>query len=174
MATLPRLLLLLAGLALSACGPRGYVVLRDVPMSPSFVVIPAGAEEDHVAFANRVESVLIESGVRVLSTPGLRHVETERAQGLGASGERLGPNESDGRSLDMEARRREEFLTYADTAADYLLVLYDDPVRIKLTRKETGEILASVPWRGDKPLERELRELLAAAGILTAADAQTT
>jgi hypothetical protein len=74
----------------------------------------------------------------------------------------------------MEARRREEFLTYADTAADYLLVLYDDPVRIKLTRKETGEILASVPWRGDKPLERELRELLAAAGILTAADAQTT
>ena len=55
---------------LAGCAPQTqFVVLRDVPESPSFVVIPANDYLHEVVFANEVENAIISAGVKVVMRP---------------------------------------------------------------------------------------------------------
>lgn len=49
-------------------GATSFVVLRDVPISPSMVVVPVNPLAYQVEFANDIEGI-IGSGVRVLQRP---------------------------------------------------------------------------------------------------------
>ena len=63
--------LLFLGTGLLGCATKTLeiVVLRDVPESPSFVVIPANDFLREVEFANSVEDAIISAGVRVVIRP---------------------------------------------------------------------------------------------------------
>ena len=56
-----------------------FVVLRAVPESPSFVVIPANNYLNQVAFANEVEAAIIGAGVKVVSRPATKEITKEVA-----------------------------------------------------------------------------------------------
>jgi hypothetical protein len=147
-----------------------------VPRNPSFVVIDATPGHSNIEFANRVEEALLEHGVSVLSAPSLTQVETEQRRGLASTGERIEAGEHgtasiDDESVGAEASRRERYMAYADTRADYIVYLYDDPARIKITIRDTGEIIASFRWTGERPLADELSAVLNAAGVTSSSSA---
>ena len=117
-----------------------FVVLRDVPESPSFVVIPVNDYLNEVIFANTVESALISSGVRVVKRPSTKEVTTERtisgAHGNQAAGEVLAQS--------GDAKLREKYLAYDQIRADYIVQTYSDSAQCKFVKRETEEVLAII------------------------------
>ena len=80
-------------LTMTGCARTKFVVLRDVPHAPSFVVIPANTYLHEVEFANKIERAIIGSGVKVVMLPSTKEVTTEQVieetKGSQASGMRL-------------------------------------------------------------------------------------
>jgi hypothetical protein len=72
------LLFLTTGLLGCATKTLEIVVLRDVPESPSFVVIPANDFLREVEFANNVEDAIINTAVKFVIRPAIREVTTEK------------------------------------------------------------------------------------------------
>ena len=125
------LLFLLVG-----CAPQTFfVVLRDVPDNPSFVVIPANDYLYQVEFANRIESYLISSGVKVVTRPSTKEVQATKqaAQVEGQSSQAAG----------SQATLTEKYMAFEDTNADYIVQTYADSKQIKVIRKTTKEILTT-------------------------------
>ena len=68
-------------ISVSGCVPatHQFIVYRDVPDSPSFVVIPATNQLYQVHFANEVESAFIGCGVKVLVPPEIKEITIEKS-----------------------------------------------------------------------------------------------
>lgn len=108
-----------------------FVVYRDIPTNPSFVVIPASNFSKEIQFANNLESSIIKAGVKVVSSPVTKEVVTKKefaqiqAQPLAGA----------------EASMTERYFVYEDTDANYVLFSYFSTKRIKIIKKDSKEIL---------------------------------
>ena len=125
---------------LAGCAPQTpqFVVLRDVPESPSFVVIPANDYLHEVEFANKVENAIISAGIKVVMRPATKDVTMERTV-QGAEGKR-----TDDRTLiqSADAKLIERYSAFDDIDADYIVRTYVTSKQVKISKRETEEILA--------------------------------
>ncbi|GEM_PF-4857179 len=148
-------------LALSGCSPSQtiFVVLRDVPETPSFVVIPANDYLYQVEFSNKVESYAISSGVKVVTRPATKEVEaTKQAAQVDAQSSQ---------AAGSQATLTERYVAFEDTNADYIIQTYADSKQIKLIRKATKEILLTFELkRTDRQSEGQVfRNAMQSIGI---------
>ena len=126
---------------LAGCAPlqtSQFVVLRDVPESPSFVVIPANNYLHEVEFANTIENAIISAGLKVVIRPATKDVTMEKTV-QGAKGK-----QDDGRALiqSADAKLIERYSTFEDIDADYIVQTYVTSKQVKIAKRETREILA--------------------------------
>lgn len=127
------LLLFFAG-----CGRTQYIVLRDVPPSPSFVVIPANDYLYEVEFANHIENALISAGAKVVIRPATKEVMTEQT----VRGLERRQTEGQQSNLGAGAKLTEKYVEYEDIDAGYIVRTYKTSRQVKISKKETREILA--------------------------------
>ena len=137
---LKRLIIVLLSVSLAGCGTTQYVVLRNVPTSPTFVVIPANSYLNQVRYANEVERALISAGVKVVARPSTKEVMTEKevhgAEGLQESGARA--------IRAADAKITERYFAFDDITADYIVETFANPEQVKITKRESMEILAVI------------------------------
>ena len=132
------------------------MVLRDVPTSPTFVVIPSSFYYHQVAFANDVEGAILAAGAAVLDRSGRdTHVAVETTTGTeeGATQSRV-TRADEARwiaAAGAEARQIESYTRFLlDVETDYGAVTYATERRIRIIRRSTLEVVASfrVPSSG--------------------------
>ena len=124
---------------LAGCAPQTqFVVLRDVPESPSFVVIPANDYLHEIVFANEVENAIISAGVKVVMRPATKEITTEktvqRAKGKQADDVKL--------IQSADAKLIERYTAFEEIDADYIVQTYVTSRQVKISKRETEEILA--------------------------------
>lgn len=111
-----------------------FVVLREVPTNPSFVVMPVNDYLYQVEFANRIESYIVACGVKVVNRPAPKEIEsTKQATQLGAQSTQV---------AGAQATLTERYFAFDETDANYIVYTYADTKQIKIVRKETKEILS--------------------------------
>ena len=129
------LLLILSVLILIGCGhTTNFVMYRNVPENPSFVVLPVYNTEREIAFANRIEHILISCQVSVHVRPRTKYVESER-------GNLEIETNTDNKSTDKTSVT-EWYFELDDITADYIVQTYKSQGIAKISKLETGEILA--------------------------------
>lgn len=131
------------GVILAGCVPQTpqFVVLRDVPESPSFVVIPANNYLNEVEFANKVENAIISAGVKVVMRPATKDVTMEKTV-QGAEGKRADDSALI-KSADAKLIERYfDISSFNDIDADYIVLTYVTSKQVKISKRETKEILA--------------------------------
>ena len=147
-------------LILTSCASKEFIILRDVPKNPTFTVIPASYAYSEVTFANRIEKYLISAGVKVIQHPGIKHIQTEQAQGKSKATSEL-VSETAGKALIETYRMRES------TDADYIVETFHISGQIKISKNETQEILTllTIPSArtGIHPVTTELQEFISKA-----------
>ncbi|MDE0298586.1 MAG: hypothetical protein OXN17_08145 [Candidatus Poribacteria bacterium] len=119
-----------------------YIVYRDVPDSPSFVVLPANSYMSEATFAIAVEKALISCWVKVVRRPGTKQVTTEQAAATLKKGQLRDSNAAAAAVQGTDVKRVEHFREYEDISADYLVETYADEKQVRISNKETDEILA--------------------------------
>ena len=146
------------------CSKTQFVVLRDVPESPSFVVIPANNYLNQVAFANAVEAAIISVGVKVISRPATKEVTKEVAVEGGIQaieGTQAAHKSGEGRLI-------ERYAAFGDIEADYIVLTYANFRQIRIMKRQTREILASIEvfFVTEAPaLRKQLVDVLKKMGI---------
>jgi len=113
-----------------------FVVRRNVPTNPTFVVIPANNLLYQVEFANKIESSLLETGVSVHQRPSLKEVRKKQSVG------KTEKKESESRNSE-EATLVEAYTAYDGLNADYLITTYAGSEQVRIIKRETNEVLAS-------------------------------
>jgi hypothetical protein len=152
---------------LAGCAPQTpqFVVLRDVPESPSFVVIPANNYLHEVEFANKVENAIISAGIKVVLRPATKDVTTEKiiqgAEGQQAADVKL--------IQSAEAKLIERYSAFEDIDTDYIVLTYVTSRQVKIAKRETREILvvllASQPEHYSYTWPKKIYETLAKMGL---------
>ena len=117
-------------LCFAGCGKTNYIVLRDVPQSPSFVVIPVTNTISEVSYANIVESAIIAAGVKVVLRPASKEIEKTTTT----------PTD-DGDSTKILTER---YFELDELNADYLVQTYVTPAQVKISKLSTREVLTIV------------------------------
>lgn len=117
-------------LSFVGCGKTNYIVLRDVPQSPSFVVIPANNTIPEVSYANVIESAIIAADVKVILRPVSKEIEKT-----------ITTPTNDGGSTNILTER---YFELDELNADYLVQTYVTPAQVKISKLSTGEVLAIV------------------------------
>jgi len=171
-------------------GPVRFVVVADVPTSPTFTVIPASTSSDDNAAANRVTEVLVGLGIHVIERPALVKQRTEyTGQSSGAGvGVTLSGNLAVGgvggsQSGDV-VTSIDPIAAIQETQADYVVFAKSGPW-LKVVKRKDGQIMfaGSLAWDNNsgcclnaafwsqanpdrERLERErLRDLLRKMGV---------
>lgn len=164
-----------AALLLTACQPR-FVVLRDVPESPQFTVIPETTTGANIAFANQVSGALVACRMKVIERPSMMSgfSDTKGKQSGSAVGTAdfsslaFGSASSSTRSQTY-SQNTDVVDLYSQTAADYIMVVNADNTWVKMIKRETKEIIFSsalhIGQEGSM-YEHEMHNLLVAAGLL--------
>ena len=120
------------------CSKTQFVVLRDVPEAPSFVVIPANNYLSQVKFANEIEAAIISVGVKVVMRPATRDVTKEIAVGAGIQA-------IEGNQAAQKAgagKLTERYVAFEAIDADYIVRTYVGSGQIRIMKNHTREILA--------------------------------
>lgn len=137
------ILCFIIGVSLSGCATTAYLVRRDVPENPSVSVFPANyftsfiysiRPDAEIEYANEIEFAVIEAGVKVIERPGIKKIKTTKEAAKGRGGE----------ELEIAAMSIEEH--YAETTGpkpDYIILTYLLENRIRILKRETGEVLYS-------------------------------
>jgi hypothetical protein len=112
-----------------------FIVLRDIPTSPTFVVLPANNYLYQVEFANTVQSYLLSSGVKVVTRPATKEIEATKQAGQVDAQQ----SQVSGGALTLTER----YWALEDTEADYIVYTYADTRQVTIARKHSKEILAS-------------------------------
>ena len=120
-------------LLVGCSGQTVFLVYRDVPTNPSFVVIPTNDYLYQVEFANKIESYIIRSGLKTVRCPASKVVETKK-QVTQAQVE-----SKEGQAA--EATLTERYYSFDETDADYIVESYADTKQLKIIKKATKEIL---------------------------------
>ena len=126
--------------SLAGCGKTQFVVLHDVPESPSFVVIPANNYFHEVKFANDIENAIIGVGLKVVMRPATKDVTTEKTV-QGAEGKQTDDSALI-QSADAKLIERYGISSFEDIDADYIVLTYVNFEQVKIAKRETREILA--------------------------------
>jgi len=128
-----------------------YVTQRDVPAEPSFTVMPANFSGYQVTWANDIESVLINLGVRVLDRPGTVEVRTEEQL-------QAGETTSDQRQAIAESTEKSRILAYSarDFSSTYLVQSFAGTGQVRIVNIATDEVQASFTV-GQMEIERSSR-----------------
>jgi hypothetical protein len=143
---------------------RNFVVQRDVPVSPQFVVLPFNNYQPQILCAEKAESALIAAGVKVVRPPSTKNVEIRKEAGAdrkklsSESGQMhyLG-EKSDASSLEVTrilATKVERYEEYGEISADYIVtttgtitdyggVPYIESISVRIIKKSSTEVLAS-------------------------------
>ena len=149
------LCLIIFCLSLVGCGKTNYIVLRDVPQSPSFVVIPANNTIPEVSYANVIESAIIAAGVKVMLRPVSKEIEKT-----------ITTPTNDGGSTNILTER---YFELDELNADYLVQTYVTPAQVKISKLSTGEVLAIVNvyrgQSGEDPRDTMLKVLSKLLGM---------
>ena len=156
-----KIILILAPLLLMCCDVQTvFVVVRNVPQYPTFVVMPANDYLYQHEFANQVENWLLGSGVKVLSRPSNEPTKevrvTKQAEGISAQS---------GRVEGGLASVTERFFVFQETEADYAIFTYADAKQVQIVKRNNQEILASFAikptqdYSGDQIFRDALRNL---------------
>lgn len=137
-------------LSLTACAPKviryyGVVVEHDVPADLTVTVIPSHSRRADISFANKIETLLLQSKVKVVERPVFRYKGEERAKKARAG------------ALDHVA-------LYKETAADYIVATYVGDRRIRILNRASGQVVAETKLMGNPMLI--VQGLLAAAGLI--------
>ena len=137
------------------CSKTQFIVLRDVPESPSFVVIPANNYLNQVTFANEVEAAIISAGIKVVMfSQATKEVTKEVAVG----GKIAAVEGSQAAQKFGEGKLTERYVEFfEEIKADYIVITYAGSKQIRIIKRQTREILAvlTVPTdpRTHQPLE---------------------
>jgi hypothetical protein len=156
-------LLIIVLLVMCGCNAATrYVIIRDVPDNPSFVVLSFNDYQLQIACADYAESALIASGVRVLRRPNVKDIETRK--GIGGTKSGLGTNTEENynqrqalakmRSDEEYETRIEKYKEIEDMRADYVVETngnimyyegqpYLESIIVKITKKSEKTILCS-------------------------------
>ena len=129
---------------LTGCAQKApqFIVYRDVPESPSFVVIPANDYLHEVYFANEIEEAIISCGVKVEKRPSTRRIRTEKSIG-GLEGNRVRAPDAAATSVrEADAKRVETYSVYGNMNADYMVETYGAERQVKISKRDTREVLA--------------------------------
>jgi nucleotide-binding universal stress UspA family protein len=122
------------------CTQTQFVVLREVPESPSFVVIPANNYLNQVAFANEVEAAIISAGIKVVmfsqATKGVTKEVAVEEGILAVEGTQAAHKSGEGKLIE----RYVEF--FEEIKADYIVLTYAGSRQIRIIKRQTSEILA--------------------------------
>ena len=122
-----------------------FVVYRDVPENPTFVVLPATNYLYQVEFANTVEAVIIRAGAKVVDRPGTKEIVSESKLGQAQVQGGVTPSGTDAAGAkEAEAKRTERYFEYGEINADYIVQTYADAKQVRIIKKDTGEILAVI------------------------------
>ena len=135
------LFLLVGGTVFLGCSTKyEFVVLRDVPKTPSFVVIPPNRYMYETVFANQVEEIIMGLGVKVVRRPATRAVTETVEKGI------TGLQAEDGKLMQGSGSHQlvESYFAYADLNADYIVHTYSSSEQVRIIKRETGEILVSL------------------------------
>ena len=127
-----------------------FVVLRNVPDNPSFVVIPANSYMNEVTYANNIERAFIGSGAKVVLRPSTRDVTTES----------IIPNK-DGES-NYSTRVIEDYVRFDEIDADYLVQTYYTTRQVKVSKMDTREVLTVfvIQVSPNEPTAKYRREII--------------
>jgi len=159
------LVILFSVFLLDCVGPVGstiYLVRRDVPQNISVSVYPYNYfseftfsihSDAEIKYANWVEVLVIEAGVKVIQRPGLKLVKTTKQVSEGEVVENLGLTA--GLTLD------EYYREYTGPKPDYIILTYLKESRLRIIKRETGEVLGSLctfepaDYRGSKEMFKQ-------------------
>ena len=156
-------LLMLAGCRTTTV--KYFVVQRDVPQSPTFVVLPFNDYQPQISCAELAESALIAAGVKVVMPPQKKKeveikkgIDGEQAK-VGQGIDRIQPMAVKGDSASLEKTsafetRIERFTEYEKIITDYIvtttgtIVNYQggphiESISVRIYSKHTDEILSS-------------------------------
>ncbi|MBI4546934.1 MAG: hypothetical protein HY707_03075 [Ignavibacteriae bacterium] len=114
-----------------------FVVLRDVPEKPSFVVIPIGDYLEDVNFGNKIEEFILSAGVKLINRPVLKQVILKKEAGQVAKDTELENVEAAG------ASKEERYFEWDNIEADYVVFSYRFAKRVKIVKTESREVLSS-------------------------------
>jgi len=131
-----------------------FIVRRDVPENPSFVVIPVSWHEDDIEYADTFEETLIKFGLKVVNRPSIRNVTetkgvvsnigTETKGVVSNTGtETKGVVSNIGTEQTGSKTMREEYLSYEATGAHYVILTNVNSKRAKIVNIKTREILST-------------------------------
>lgn len=124
------LALIIFSLSFLGCGKTNYIVLRAVPQSPSFVVIPVNNTIPEVSYANVIESAIIAAGVKVVLRPASKEIQ-----------ETTTTPTNNGDSTKVLTER---YFALDELNADYLVQTYVTPAQVKISKLSTREVLTIV------------------------------
>ena len=130
-----------------------FIVLRNVPQTPSFVVLPANDRLLQVEFANEIENIIIGCNVKVVNRPAKKEVTKAVGQGV------LGIESEDNKMVQGDAGYQliESYPAYHDFDADYVVVTYADSKRVRIIKRVTDEVLASIDLKNY--MQREMKSV---------------
>jgi hypothetical protein len=169
-----RVLAVIAAVLLTGCSTQ-YVVLRQVPESPAFAVIPGSVSKANMDFANSVTSVLISCGVRVLERPAMLSGYSESQ--TSGSGSAVGSDIAGGLVVadvtgsskgETSAQTVDVVELYERTSADYVVVAFANSSYLKIVRRDSKEVLFAGPLkrdRNDDHPKKTMQAILGAMGI---------
>jgi hypothetical protein len=169
-------------LILTGCittGTTPSIVCRDVPISPSFVVIPFNKNQVQVTCAEDAERALMSLGVRVLAPPKPKNIEQKLEAGGKQTTLNKGSNAVNSSSVSvaeaLASKTRIERYSIGETSADYIITTngiwyyyegqpYIENVSIRIMKIDSEEILSSFKTYPDNILD-EMYKVLKAMGM---------
>jgi hypothetical protein len=144
--------------------PVHFVVLRDVPLHPTFAVYPW--DDGHTEYyASLIEEALIGFGVRTLKRPTPKVMTTQKESGV--------TKEALSAESEFAGVMRKGSRNNWKTGVDYVISIDESTKRTKIIKIDTNEILASfvIPYKGPTKDEKEfnfkmtLHDALSSVGI---------
>ncbi|MCK4739002.1 MAG: thermonuclease family protein [Deltaproteobacteria bacterium] len=122
-----------------------FVVLRDVPDKPSFTIIPFNQYHTQTTFADQIEEVLLQLGVKTFKYKVTPPKTIQKAKSLGTNEATidLDLNKLFTGGVAAEAIALESYIEYGKIKANYLIYSDIFTGRIKIIKKKDFEILAS-------------------------------
>ena len=150
-------ILLFSALLLNACAnAQQYVVLRDVPASPTFVVFPESDSPRDYVWADEISAGLIANRVKVLQRPAILN--------------RYRTAETTFKAGDVSLQEEEKIASnlFNNTDADYIVWGRARGRHITVVRQATNELLYSGVLIDAEFSSREelIRKMLLALGVL--------
>jgi hypothetical protein len=128
--------------------PVYFVILKDVPLHPTFAVHPW--DDSHTGYyADLVEEALIRFGLRTLIKPIHKAMGTPKGEEVGTTEDALRTESESVEAIEQES--------YHTGRTDYIISIDESTKRTKIIKTDTNEILTSfvMPYTGPTKEEKE-------------------